>query len=192
MSDRLSVMTDPERCPPSRPAAPSFPPPLLHPSSARPSPASLGAAQQNTITLEPLTKAQEKFLDEALGLSDDSETECQIVKQIPPKKKSLKQRLDEKEREIIAYQNMVITARAECSIMTSRAKKAEEQLAALGSDASRLFNTTCRVCFTRVIDIRFSPCFHNVACNVCYRQLHESKCPLCRQEITGTERVYWN
>ena len=193
MTNSLSEMTDPARGGlPSGPAAPPSPPPSLRSSSAHPPPTRLGAAHQSTITMEPLTKEQERFIDMMLTDSSDSETDCQVLRELPPRKKSVKQRLEEKEREIIAYQNMVITARAECSAMAHRARKAEEKLAAIGSEAARLYDTTCKVCYQRQINIIFTSCFHHFCCNICHRQLRDNKCPLCRKEITGTERVYWS
>lgn len=49
-------------------------------------------------------------------------------------------------------------------------------------------NEICKVCMDRVIDCVFLECGHLVTCVDCGRQLRE--CPLCRQNIVRTVRVF--
>ena len=50
--------------------------------------------------------------------------------------------------------------------------------------------TTCIVCMDARRDIVFKPCNHLCTCKACASQL-EKVCPLCRQEITAEEKIYW-
>ena len=46
----------------------------------------------------------------------------------------------------------------------------------------------CRVCITIERDIVLMPCFHLVLCGSCLPRL--STCPVCRQPITGSMKVF--
>lgn len=42
----------------------------------------------------------------------------------------------------------------------------------------------CILCVKYRINVRFSPCEHQVCCSDCYSKLSKNECPLCRTEIT--------
>ena len=46
----------------------------------------------------------------------------------------------------------------------------------------------CRVCLTTERDIVLMPCFHLVLCGSCRSRL--TSCPVCRQPITGSMKVF--
>lgn len=46
----------------------------------------------------------------------------------------------------------------------------------------------CKICFTEEMSVVFLPCGHVVACVKCAASL--STCPVCRQQFSGTARIY--
>ena len=50
-------------------------------------------------------------------------------------------------------------------------------------------NQECRICLDKPLCIALLPCGHIVACEDCEKKLPKD-CPICRNEITGTLKVY--
>ena len=47
----------------------------------------------------------------------------------------------------------------------------------------------CRICFDRPVDVLLLPCKHLVMCSSCAAMSNRT-CPLCRERISETLRVY--
>ena len=47
----------------------------------------------------------------------------------------------------------------------------------------------CRICFDRPVDVLLLPCKHLVMCSSC-AAMSKKTCPMCRERISETLRVY--
>ncbi|CAF0822157.1 unnamed protein product [Rotaria sp. Silwood1] len=50
-------------------------------------------------------------------------------------------------------------------------------------------DTTCTVCLERSRNMTFIPCGHVATCDICSSNLVD--CPICRQHITGKQKLYF-
>lgn len=54
---------------------------------------------------------------------------------------------------------------------------------------SKLF--ICKICRVKKISSYFSPCFHAMSCDLCFRNL-ENKCPYCLLKINALHKIYYS
>lgn len=48
----------------------------------------------------------------------------------------------------------------------------------------------CKICKVEEVQVSFSPCNHLISCQGCVPKLPKKKCPVCRENIKGTIRMY--
>ena len=48
----------------------------------------------------------------------------------------------------------------------------------------------CAICMTNQAVTALVPCWHRCVCEACAPQFVGTLCPLCRQPVTGTQRIY--
>ena len=83
---------------------------------------------------------------------------------------------------------------------SKKSQKAHEELLRLKRKKARepggagAADQNCSVCLTNPLEMLLKPCGHICICHRCLTQLNNSssqpKCPICREDVINTERVY--
>jgi E3 ubiquitin-protein ligase BOI-like protein len=48
----------------------------------------------------------------------------------------------------------------------------------------------CKICNIKNINILLIPCSHLICCTDCYDKLQDVKCPVCKNDIVNTMKIY--
>ena len=150
------------------------------------------AVKKKTEKVNSIKLASEKLKEEKAELQREKEAEEERLRQ---EKSRLEQERREQEQQLWNERMRLETERRaeeerlrlERLQLAQEKESVEEERLRLAESSSEK-KSQCVVCLDAVITVSFKPCGHACTCHVCATGC--KKCPMCRQWITGGDRIY--
>ena len=152
--------------------------------------------EETTQALERSQREQEKTAQDVV----ESRRKLLVLRQdVHDKEQALeqKERMIQLERQQLKRERQLLQQERQMMRNQEQTPKAEiyKQLHEIEKENRRLrMQRLCKICMEKEVQVVFIPCGHLVSCQQCAQCLTDEnlKCPMCRENIEGKVRVFFN